>query len=83
MCMDCGAEERGWYCGYQVLAMSNDATSEAPHKAVRGIFIHTADSIEFFSHRKKGPRFPVGQSHPNFPGGGWKTYEQLTEPVSE
>lgn len=82
MCLDCGAEERGWYCGYQVLAMSNDSTSDAPHKAERGIVIRTADSHDFYRKRKKGPIFCVGQSHPNFSGGGRKTYEQLTELVS-
>lgn len=83
MCMDCGAEERGWYCGYQVLAMSNDMTSDAPHKAERGIFLRTTDSKMYFSHRKKGPLFRVGQSHPKFRGGGVKTYEELTDPAQE
>lgn len=77
ICMDCGAEERGWYCGYQVLATSEDITSPAPHKKDRGVFLRTSDSDRFYWHRKPGPLYPVGQSHPSF-GAGRLSYAQLT-----
>lgn len=77
ICTDCGAEEEGWYTGYHVLVMRGD-TNVAPHKEERALVLRTGDSSVFYSFRKRGPYYPVGQSHPNF-GGGVQTYEQLTE----
>jgi len=80
ICADCGAEERGWYCGYHVLVMVGD-TWNVPHKKERVLVKRTVDSAEFYRYRKDGPLYPVGQSHPNFPGGGVRSYEQLIEIV--
>lgn len=77
ICTDCGAEERGWHCGYQVLVMQGD-THAAPHKEERALIQITGDSRVFYGFRKNGPLYLVGQSHPNF-GAGVQTYEQLTE----
>ncbi|MBI2056523.1 MAG: hypothetical protein HYT37_04075 [Candidatus Sungbacteria bacterium] len=77
ICADCGAEERGWYCGYHVLVMRCD-TIIAPHKKERALIKITRDSNVFYGFRKSGPLYLVGQSHPNF-GEGVQTYEQLTE----
>ena len=79
ICADCGAEERGWYCGYQVLVMRGD-TSAAPHKEERALIQITGASNVFYSFRKNGPLYSVGQSHPNF-GEGVQTYKQLTEVI--
>jgi hypothetical protein len=79
ICADCGAEERGWYCGYQVLVMRGD-THVAPHKEERALIQITGDSNVFYSFRKDGPLYGVGQSHPNF-GGGVQTHEQLIEVI--
>src|SRR3989344_1960430 len=76
ICADCGAEECGWGCGYHILAMNGDP-HEVPHKKDRSLLLVTKDCSKFFSFRKKGPIYLVGQSHPNFSGGGIKTYEQL------
>ena len=81
ICADCGAEERGWYCGYHVLVMNGDPY-EVPHKKDRVIIRRTTDDSVFYGYRQNGPLYPVGQSHPNFPGGGEKSYEQLTEVTS-
>lgn len=80
ICADCGAEERGWYCGYHVLVMRGD-TNVAPHKEERALIQITGDSVVFYSFRKHGPLYLVGQSHPNF-GEGIQTYKQLTEVVA-
>lgn len=80
ICVDCGAEERGWYCGYQVLVVWGD-TNISPHKTKRVLIQITQDIDVFYSFRKPGPLYHVGQSHPNF-GGGIQTYEQLTEIVA-
>ena len=77
ICADCGAEERGWYCGYQVLALNSERTG-IPRGIERAIIRATRNSDVFYSYRKKGPIYQVGQSHPNFEGGGVKTYKQLT-----
>src|SRR3989344_4712141 len=79
ICADCGAEERGWYCGYHVLIMRGD-THVAPHKKERALIQITGDSNVFYGFRKDCPLYHVGQSHPNF-GAGVQTYEQLTEIV--
>jgi hypothetical protein len=79
ICADCGAEEHGWYCGYHVLVMRDD-THNATHKEERALIQITGDSNIFYSYRKDGPLYPVGQSHKNF-GGGIQTYAQLTEVV--
>lgn len=80
ICVSCGAEERGWGCGYQVLVTKNDAskTLKKEKRRARILFV-TNDTAKFFRYRQKGPLYPVGQSHPNFAGGGVRTYEQLTE----
>jgi hypothetical protein len=77
ICADCGAEERGWYCGYHVLVMQGDSHT-APHKDKRALVLRTTDPALFYAHRKGVGRYLVGQSHPAF-GGGIQTYEQLTE----
>jgi hypothetical protein len=78
ICADCGAEERGWSCDYQVLVIPGD-TWLAPHKAERSIVLRTSDSAVFYRHRMLGPVYKVGQSHPNFQLRGPRTYTQLTE----
>ncbi len=77
ICADCGAEERGWYCGYHVLVMDGD-TWNVPHKIERVLIKRTTNDSVFYGYRKDGPTYFVGQSHQNF-GGGVQTYEQLTE----
>jgi hypothetical protein len=76
MCLDCGAEERGWYCGYQVLALKTERTDCTVE---RGVVRKMYNSHNFYSLRKPGPLYLVGQSHPNFAKGGWLTYQDLTE----
>lgn len=78
ICADCGAEERGWYCGYQVLALRSERI-DIPRGVERAIIKTAKSSDIFYSYRKSGPLYLVGQSHPNFEGGGFKTYKQLTE----
>jgi len=78
ICERCGAEEEGWGCGYQVLVTREDFKVD-PNKKKRGLVERTSDSDKFYSYRQRGPLYLVGQSHPNFAGGGVKTYEQLTE----
>ncbi|OGN02723.1 MAG: hypothetical protein A2655_03375 [Candidatus Yanofskybacteria bacterium RIFCSPHIGHO2_01_FULL_43_42] len=69
ICADCGAEERGWYCGYQVLALRSERTDIS--RGVERAIIRTTRSADiFYSYRKSGPLYYVGQSHPNFKGGG-------------
>ena len=77
ICADCGAEERGWHCGYQVLALRSERT-DIPRGVERVIIRTTRSTDVFYSYRKSGPLYMVGQSHPNFEGGGVKTYKQLT-----
>ena len=77
ICADCGAEERGWHCGYQVLALRSEI-ADIPRGVERVIIRTTRISDVFYSYRKNGPIYLVGQSHPNFEGGGVKTYKQLT-----
>lgn len=77
ICADCGAEEEGWYCGYQVLALRSERT-DIPDGVERAIIETTQSANIFYSYRKRGPLYMVGQSHPNFRGGGVKTYKQLT-----
>lgn len=80
ICADCGAEERGWYCGYQVLVMQGDSWERrVPHALERVLIQRTSDSSVFWKYRRSGPRYLVGQSHPVFGFGGTHTYEQLTE----
>lgn len=78
ICADCGAEEEGWHCGYQVLVMDGD-TWNAPHKKERVLVRRTSDWRKFAEYRKNSPLYHVGQSHPNFERCGPKSYEQLTE----
>ena len=78
ICVDCGAEEEGWYCGYHVLVMAGD-TQDTPHKSERAIVKQASNFSEFYFYRQDGPSYFVGQNHPNFAGGGKKTYKQLTE----
>jgi hypothetical protein len=63
LCMDCGAEERGWACGYQELTL----LSEQNNKGIsRGIYLKTSVPYEFYSYRKDGPLYCIGQSAENF-----------------
>ncbi len=78
ICVDCGAEEEGWHCGYHVLVMNGD-TCDAPHKNERVLIEQVKYAFKFYKYRKDGAMYLVGQSHPNFAGGGMKSYEQLTE----
>ncbi|MBI2064816.1 MAG: hypothetical protein HYT62_02040 [Candidatus Yanofskybacteria bacterium] len=78
ICADCGAEERGWHCGYKVLALRSECTNILLPEVERAIIRITSDSAVFYSYRKDGPLYRVGQSHPNFVGIGRKIYEQLT-----
>lgn len=71
ICVDCGAEERGWGCGYQVLTLDSESNKR---KVGAGIVAQ----VDFTEHRLRGPLFRVGQSHKNF-GPGRQTYAQLTE----
>lgn len=82
ICIDCAAEEEGWGCGYHVLVVSGDSHID-PLKEKRAVVERTRDSSKFYGHRRKWPAYFVGQSHPNFAGGGVKTYAQLTEIVAE
>lgn len=77
ICADCGAEERGWHCGYQVLALRSERT-DIPRGVKRAIIKTTLSADVFYSYRKPGPLYWVGQSHPSFEGGGVRTYKQLT-----
>ncbi len=81
ICADCGAEEQGWYCGYHVLALRSERT-DIPRGVERTIVRTTRSAKVFYSYRKNGPVYRVGQSHPNFSSGGYKSYQQLTE-ISE
>ncbi len=78
ICFDCGAEEKGWQCGYHVLVMQGD-TWEAPHKHKRAVVLKTTDSSVFARYRKGGFH-GVGQSHPAFQDGGKVSYKILNEP---
>ena len=40
---------------------------------------HSLSNLLDTLNGQKGPLYLVGQSHPNFAGGGIKSYEQLTE----
>lgn len=74
LCVDCGAVEQGWHCGYQVLVLASETTRKAPLRGiVRRSFEWHEPVLAYW------PRYFVGQSHRNFAGGGRKTYEQLTE----
>jgi len=77
ICVDCGAEEDGGYCGWHVLILAEEYTFQRLPKGYPGgaILAHTSDWIKY---RKEGPLYFVGQSHPNFEGGGYKTFKQLT-----
>lgn len=77
ICIDCGAEERGWYCGYHVLVLRSERT-DIPRGIERAVIKSTRSASVLYSYRKSGPLYRVGQSHPNFEGGGVKTYQQLT-----
>ena len=79
ICADCGAEERGWHCGYQVLVMKGDCGSDVPHKNERVLVQRTSSADVYCGYRQEGTLYLVGQSHPNFAGGGMKSYKQLTE----
>jgi hypothetical protein len=68
ICVDCGAEEEGWGCGYQVLF-----DKEGRH-TIR--VLNNRD--DFYKYRKQGSLYLVGQSHPNW-APGRQAYEQLTE----
>jgi hypothetical protein len=72
ICVECGAEEEGWCCGYQVLGSNSR----------KRIVEQTRNIAMFFSYRKGWPPYFVGQSHKNFLGSGHKTHKELTE-VSE
>lgn len=77
ICVDCGAEEEGWYCGFHVLTLRSDVgwgRHDGP-RVERGL---VAKSSDWMKYRKPGPLYRVGQSHANFEGGGRKTYIQLT-----
>lgn len=77
ICVDCGAEEEGWYCGYHVLILTEEYLAPRLRgKAPGGALVGTTSN--WTRYRKEGPLYRVGQSHPNFAGGGFKTYEQLT-----
>lgn len=52
LCLDCGAEEEGWGCGYQALR-AGSGPLERPTPVTRD---------ELYSLRKPGPRYLVGQS---------------------
>lgn len=78
ICTDCGAEEEGWGCGYQVLAMDAERRN-VPHGKKRVIVLRTSDRAQFYNYRKDGPVYFVGQSHPNFARGGIPPYKQLTK----
>lgn len=75
ICLDCGAEEYGWHCGYHILVIDGDNNwLNRPY----GVLVkRTSNSNEFYRQRKFGGLYYVGQSHPDF-GGGLKTVEQLT-----
>lgn len=85
ICIDCGAEEEGWYCGWHVLVIGDPykgytgSIGRCPgdnRKRVAGIVAKTSDWTKY---RKNRDLYRVGQSHANF-GSGVQTYAQLTEP---
>lgn len=61
ICLNCGAIERGWHCGYQVLCLPEEINKQAP-----------ARRLSDKTHRSRvwacwnWPPYFVGQSHPNF-----------------
>jgi hypothetical protein len=76
ICADCGAIERGWYCGYHVLTTADDTTAKIPaRKIVQTIKAGQRHTIPVM--RNHWPIYYVGQSHANFVGGGVKSYESL------
>lgn len=78
ICVDCGAEEDGWDCGYQVLAMA-DEKRNVPHSRTRRLVLRTSDRLRFYGYRKVGSSYFVGQSHSNFGVRGIPSYKKLTE----
>jgi len=76
VCVDCGAKESGWYCGYHVLTMPGDLSY---HGEARGIILQAYSRRDLEEFNLPDSLYYVGQSHRNFQGGGIKTYEQLTE----
>ena len=83
MCVDCGAEEDGWGCGYHVLVTSRDFFYRAPHRNERVLVERTTDGYKFYKYRQDGPLYLVGQNHPKFVGAGLRTYKQLTEVLEQ
>jgi len=65
-----------------VLVMQGDM-GNPPYKQDRVLVERTTDSHYFYGRRLNRPIFGVGQSHPDFPGAGLRTYEQLTRVTGE
>ncbi len=76
ICIDCGAQERGWHCGYQVLCLPGETTRTlAIFKRV--IVMPNANRFDLAVLRCQWPLYCVGQSHENF-SDKWD-YKSLTE----
>lgn len=74
ICVTCGATERGWHCGYQVLVLQSERTSKVPPRAISH---PNADRYKLEVFKNDWPVYFVGQSHENFPD-SWD-YKALTE----
>lgn len=63
ICINCGATEVGWHCGYQVLTLQCEKTYKVPPRAI--VYPNASrDNIEVL--RWDWPLYLVGQSHDNF-----------------
>lgn len=76
VCMDCGAQENGWGCGYHVLATDFDTTD--PRGKKRAIFKQVSFDEAMRIRDKHFGLYLVGQSHSNFEKGK-DSYKELTE----
>jgi hypothetical protein len=88
ICVDCGAEEDGWCCGWHILLIDGDTWSHCRptigdvRKKLGVLVSKPSTSSDWMKYRKEGLPYFVGQSHVNFEGGGKKTYKELTEQES-
>jgi hypothetical protein len=76
ICVDCGAIEQGWYCGYQVLCLPSERTDKQPPRKIVNI-LYCGERQVLKVLKQDWPPYPVGQSHDNFDKGCWD-YKSLT-----
>jgi hypothetical protein len=65
ICMDCGAIEEGWHCGYQVLYLPLECTAPAWFTKKRTVQ-DIKSRYELLVMKLDWPLYLVGQSHKNF-----------------